>query len=781
MENRLVVQCWRMIVGVVWLASMLLILALGSSGMKAWASDQRAFLDLSVNSIDCGTVMAVVRPSDVLLPLDDLKNAGLSLAAGKRETIGNDTYISLASLAPDFHYIFDQKHLSIAVTASAKSFKPSDVDLAAGAPAGLVFASDSASFLNYSLTSSNLNSVGGFFESGVTFDHLLFYSGLSLDDSNLVRGLTNIVWDDLPDLRRLTLGDTALSAPVLGGGPFIGGVTLQKNFSLNPYFIQFPTQSVSGSVTSPSTAYIYRNGLLIKQINLPPGQFNLQQIPGLSGVSNTQVVLQNAFGGSQVINAPYYIGTTLLEPGLNSYQYSIGELRNNLGTRSWGYGPLAFSASDNTGVTSWLTPGFRFEATRDLISAGPQVTVGSWFGLAQMAFAASEDSAQGGDGAAASLLYQYIAPRFGFDSQVQWMSPHYANLSQAPSVNRPIVQTNTSASYSFGKASFGLQHVYSRSRNASTDGATLHQILASAFLTLSRRVTLSLTLAHSLPGNQLPANEAFIGLSYYLGHLTTASVSYDQQQSQSSVAGSVQKSLPFGPGYGYLFQAQQGSHDLSQQVAILQYQTDHGFYEGDYNHLNGQNNGTVTVAGGIIGIGGRLFMTRPVENGFALVRVAKVSGVECEWSNQSIGQTDSAGDCLYPNLLPYFGNQLGINDKDIPLNYSVNATQKVVAVPYRGGAVIRFPVHKIHQVMGNVIVFDGKQKLVPVNGQLVLDSKPAQTSPIGDDGEFYFEDVQVGTTKATVEYKDGTCSFDMVVPEFTEPLRKLGTITCNRR
>ena len=38
---------------------------------------------------------------------------------------------------------------------------------------------------------------------------------------------------------------------------------------------------------------------------------------------------------------------------------------------------------------------------------------------------------------------------------------------------------------------------------------------------------------------------------------------------------------------------------------------------------------------------------------------------------------------LYPNLLPYFGNQLGINDKDIPLNYSVGATQKTVAARER--------------------------------------------------------------------------------------------------
>ena len=342
-------------------ALMLLVVAL--PGARVWAADQRAFLALSVNGIDCGTVMAVIRHSDVLLPVDDLTRAGLNLSSARRETIGNGSFVSLASLAPAFRYELDQKNVSIAVTASAGSFKPTNLDLATGQPPGMVFKSDTTGFVNYSLTTTNLDSVSGFFEGGVTFHRLLFYSGLLLDNSSLVRGLTNIVWDDPANLRRLTLGDTALAAPVLGGGPFVGGLTFQKNFSLNPYFIQFPTQTISGSVTSPSTAYVYRNGVLIEQVQLPPGQFNLHQIPGLSGVSNTQVVIQNAFGGSQTINAPFYVGATLLQPGLNDYQYSIGELRYNLGpaarhTARWRCPPATVSASPRGSppVTAWKPP-----------------------------------------------------------------------------------------------------------------------------------------------------------------------------------------------------------------------------------------------------------------------------------------------------------------------------------------------------------------------------------------------------------------------------------------
>ena len=726
-------------------------------------------------------MVAVVRDSDVLLQVDDLKAAGLKLTGGKFEKIGADRFVSLSSLAPAFTYHFDPKNLSIAVNASAASFKAAALDLALKPPKDMVFESDPAGFLNYSLTATNFDSLSGFFESGISVNRFLFYSGLYLSDtSTLIRGLTNVVWDDPTGMRRFTLGDAALTAQTLGGGPFVGGATLQRNFALNPYFIQFPTQSISGSVTSPSTAYVYRNGVLVKQLQLAPGQFNLNQIPGLSGVSNTQVIIRDAFGGSQVINAPFYVGATLLQPGLSSYQYSVGLLRNDLSTSSWAYGPLALSASHSIGVTSWFTPGYRLEATRDIVSGGPQFTFGSAAGVAQVAFAASEDRRQGGDGAAASFIYQYISPNFGVDTQIQWMSPHYSNLSLPPVLNRPLVQENSSASYTYRKATFGLQHIYARERDASANEFTLHQLLATLFVTLTEKMNLSVTLAHSLPGNQTPANEAFIGLSYYLGNTTTAMASYTHEQSQSSALGSLQKGLPYGPGYGYLLQAQGGSAS-PQQAAILQYQTDKGYYEGDYYHLGDQSSGSFTAAGGIIGIGDRLFLTRPVENGFALARVPDTSNVECEWSNQPAGRTDRNGDCLFPNLLPYYGNQLGINDRDIPLNYSIGATQKIVAVPYRGGALVKFPVHRIHQIVGNLLVIKGGKTIVPADGRLTLESNPKKRSPIGDDGQFYFEDVPVGNLRALIEYKEGTCAFAMVVPEFKEPLHKMGTITCSEK
>jgi outer membrane usher protein len=51
-------------------------------------------------------------------------------------------------------------------------------------------------------------------------------------------------------------------------------------------------------------------------------------------------------------------------------------------------------------------------------------------------------------------------------------------------------------------------------------------------------------------------------------------------------------------------------------------------------------------------------------------------------------------------------------------------------------------------------------------------------SPLGRGGEFYLENIAGGRHSATVEYPKGTCSFMLEIPEKSEPVLKLGRLTC---
>jgi len=144
-----------------------------------------------------------------------------------------------------------------------------------------------------------------------------------------------------------------------------------------------------------------------------------------------------------------------------------------------------------------------------------------------------------------------------------------------------------------------------------------------------------------------------------------------------------------------------------------------------------------------------------------------------------VGQTDARGDLLVPNLLSYYGNQLDIADKDIPLEYQVDATRKVVGPPYRGGAIVNFPVHRMQAFTGTLVIDADGSVLVPARGHLTVtaNGKPYD-SPLGKNGEFYVENVPGGCHSALVEFKQGQCRFTMEVPETKDAYVRLGTVRC---
>src|SRR5216684_5213166 len=711
-------------------------------------SPESALLTLEVNGVDHNDVLALVVTNDVTVKRSDLEAAGLSSFSGKEKTISGARYVSLASLAPGITYKFDEKNLIISLMAEPKYLGLRQLNLSFAEPPDLEYRSDLTGFLNYSFNFTDFASWDGFFEGGISWHRFLLYSGLSRGLQGLVRGLTNLTYDDPHNMRRWMLGDTFVNTGVLGGGAFLGGFSIAKNFGLGPYFIRFPTQTMSGALTVPATVDVYRNGLLIKQEQLPPGQFTLNNLPGLSGLTNTQVVIRDAFGNTRAINQQFYTATGLLEQGLNDYSYGIGMVRSSVGTANWNYGPLALSAIHRFGLTNGETD-----------------------------FAASASRSRGQSGAAASFVYQYLIPGgFAAGAAAQWMSPHYANLSIKPSDNRPLFESDATISRDIGPStSLSFEYRYQNLRDRLLATGTDHSVLASALVRISERLSFIASITHTLPGNRQPANDVFFGLNYLLGKSTVASASYDHRYNGDFGAVSVQKPLANGPGYGYLVQAQEGASE--HEAGQFQYQNDWGTYEADYTRLQGNDSSTLRIAGGVVAIGGRVLPTRPVQNGFALLRVPGVSKVDCEWSNQVEGLTDKKGDCLIPNLLPYYGNQLGINQDNIPLEYSVGQVSKTVAVPYRGGAILTFPVHKIQQLTGKLIVREGATSVIPADGEFIVQAGGERlSSPIGEKGEFYFEDVAPGTYDAAIEFADGTCKLPLQVPQSGRFVVKLGTL-----
>ena len=238
----------------------------------------------------------------------------------------------------------------------------------------------------------------------------------------------------------------------------------------------------------------------------------------------------------------------------------------------------------------------------------------------------------------------------------------------------------------------------------------------------------------------------------------------------------IQQSLPVGTGFGYRLS---GDIEAAHESSAVQHQGRYGSYELWHDNVDGQQTTSLRAAGGLVAIGGAVYATRPVQDGFALLRVPGVAGVRAYSNNQQIGRTDRHGNLLVPGLLPYYGNRVSIADQDVPLDRTIEQTEQVVAPPYRGGALLMFPLHRIQSTTGVVRLQRGDESIVPAFGQLTVYADGTSfESPIGVDGAFYLESAPSGRHRADVLFQQQTCAFTIDIPASTARVVSVGTIAC---
>ena len=243
----------------------------------------------------------------------------------------------------------------------------------------------------------------------------------------------------------------------------------------------------------------------------------------------------------------------------------------------------------------------------------------------------------------------------------------------------------------------------------------------------------------------------------------------------TAAAASAQRGLPPGEGVGYQVQGESGpSEHVSAQ---LQANAPFGHYEASFQRFGSDNAATMTAAGSVVVVGDRLFLARPVQEGFALMRVPGLRRVHGYLNNVEVGTTDSRGDLFVPNLLPYYGNRLSIRDADVPMEYEVGRVERLVASAYRGGALVEFDVHRIQSVTG-ILEIDGGGAPAFGELQLAANGKSLQ-SPIAGDGRFWLDGVPVGTHQLAVEFRGGTCTARIDVKSSAGALLDVGRLRCS--
>lgn len=736
----------------------------------------RALLQLIANEVNKGDVLAIRRSDDVLIRLSDLEAAGIRSTDGRRELVGKDTYLSLSSLAPATTYELDEKNLTIRLTGQAGLHGKTQLNLAPGAPPGTIYSHDTSFFLNYAAATKGFNQYDVFGEAGLSVaGHLLSSTMRRAEDGQVVRGLSSLTLNDRDNLTRWTIGDSFGNNAGLGGSAFLAGISVSRTFSLDPYYYFFPRPGLSGTALVPSSISVYSDGGLMRRETVNPGQFDLHNLPVSNGYRMNRVVVRDIFGRETEILSPFYLSTRVLRSGVSEYSFNAGMRRDNVATASWDYDSPVMLARYRVGVTDSITPGVNVEFGTQLANGGLRFTAKSLWGEIDLLAAGSSEG--GAAGSAASVMYSYLQRWFSIGAGFRTMSNQYATVSLLSTTDRPTIESTGFVGIPIGgRANLTLEGTYSEFR----DAGIVTRVGASGNIRVSDNWTLFFSGSEIQHSDSRTTYDCFIGLSYYFGNNTTGYTFAQRQQGQTSDRNfggiRVQKSLPVGPGYGYQVEGTGGTdaHGLGQ----FQYQGQYGRAEALYDST--MNRPVFTVSGGVVAVGGSVHATRAVDDSFAIIRTPGISGMRGYINNQEVGRTNSRGELVVPShLLSYYGNRIGINDQDIPLNYRVDAVEKTVAPPFRGGALVEFPIHRVQILTGTLLIESDTQTQVPAYGQLAVTAKETtHESPIGKHGEFYLENIPPGEHDAVITHEGQVCRFSLAIPDSPEPILKLGKLRC---
>jgi outer membrane usher protein len=203
-------------------------------------------------------------------------------------------------------------------------------------------------------------------------------------------------------------------------------------------------------------------------------------------------------------------------------------------------------------------------------------------------------------------------------------------------------------------------------------------------------------------------------------------------------------------------------------------------YTADLSRQNGALSGSADYEGSLGFVATKPFVSAPIEDGFALVRVPGLPNVSVDLDGRPVGRTDAQGDLVVPQLVGGLANTIALHDDDLPISTRFDRTKAVVSPVGRAGLLVSFPYRQLHAWRGKIAFERAGKTEVPQDAQLTIGSGTSATeADLSPTGAFYIDDLAPGTYDAHVDADAGACDLKIVAtPKPHASVTNLGTLTC---
>jgi outer membrane usher protein len=279
------------------------------------------------------------------------------------------------------------------------------------------------------------------------------------------------------------------------------------------------------------------------------------------------------------------------------------------------------------------------------------------------------------------------------------------------------------------------------------------------------------------------SDQVQVGINLFYGLNTTTNIDERIQEESKTTTVNFNQSSSSELGSSYNFRVvkneQKEQEEMTNADGTIRYDGQYGNYSGQFSRNQEINDYFFSYSGSSVFIDGSLFFTRPINDGFALVKGGDIKNVEVQIKNRDAGVTNSKGTLLVPGLTSYSDNEISVSTEKIPIDYTLEETKKYIYLPFRSGGKVKFDFHKFQAVSGSVFFLKENKKVPADFGKLELTIKENQSLFfVGKSGQIYIEDISPGTYPARLIKNELECKFDLIVPKSDEVIIELGDLPC---
>jgi outer membrane usher protein len=725
---------------------------------------------------------------DYWIKLADLHAAGLADIAGETRVFAGEPHLRLSSLQ-DVLLDVDSRELTISITLRPDAFGTQNFSLSTKAPLRVTVPNRSNAQWNYRVgyeeisgqsSAHTVENLVRAWSRGWLFQYQDSYAS-DLPEPRYVRQSTNLIYDLIESMQRFVAGDIIALSGELGTTRNLAGLGFSRVFDTQPSFVSNPTASFLGSVSFPSTAEIYVDGVRVATQRINPGNYQFNNLDYYGGLRNTEVVIRDPYGGRRVLSRSYYFTDQLLKAGLQDYSYNLGVERHNVGTRSNDYSGTAWSAYHRYGWSDRLTVGLRGDGNSEAYSAGPAAAIGLGdFGIVGGSYSLRHNSKLDQTGDAWLARYSFDSWHWSARAQIRESDRAYS-VSVADPTSLALPRRDTLLGVGYNSVDWGNLS-YSITRSSLHDGSFRNANTVGYSINLKSALQLFATVSR-VRQDTGDGWEGFVGASLSWGGGHNASVTRQRTIDAGNLdTVEVSKSAPEGEGSGYRV-AWNRTGEGSTLEPFGQLNTRYWIFTADASVKTsgdpaaGERFG-VAAAGAVVFAGGQWALTRPVQSSFAMVKVAELEGVRVYRNNQEAGRTDGRGLYVIPTVSSYAYNSISIEPQDIPLDYKITALTQTVVPPLGAGVLTSFDLKPIRAYEGTLKARLPRGESAVEHISVSLTRGERSSSFItGYGGEFYLEDVEPGDYRATFLLSDLVCRFVLRLPQTSATLARLDPIT----